>query len=487
MDSEKRDQSQGRRREEALARRMGLALDQLAHHDAGECPNAELIAAYYEKSLQADEIARWEGHFAICGRCRKILAVLAAAVEAPLSKQEVAHLGELVAAAGTSAEAPSAKAKPTRLNWRLRWLAPALGVAAVLAVWFAMRPPWRSADQRSSETLIAQAPKNEFPPTPEAQSTPRSVEVAPRQNSGAATEVLKDRSITRAQPQNSPADALANNRRDSGNAIGMLAPRPKDAESSLRDEKKEKNESNGTQPATDAFGGAPALPVPSASAAAQATAPPPAPPPARSSLPVAPRAKALSQAQDRVAPEAPSPAETPGQTAQSVEVTGAAPPVETTNRTLGRAIGSPNVKDLPLNGRNFQQLLKLDPAGEVAIQVKTPSGTVLWRAGRGGNIRQSTDTGRTWTPQTSPSQEDWLAGEAVSDRVCWLVGRNGAIARTTDGEHWERATLPPLSANSGKLPDVIGITANSAEAATITASDQRRYTTRDGGRTWRAQ
>ena len=45
MDSEKRDQTQGRRREEALARRMGLALDQLAHHDTGECPNAELIAA----------------------------------------------------------------------------------------------------------------------------------------------------------------------------------------------------------------------------------------------------------------------------------------------------------------------------------------------------------------------------------------------------------------------------------------------------------
>src|ERR1700674_2132441 len=98
MDSQKRDESRDRRREEALAQRVGDALDQLAHNDAKECPDAELVAAYHEKSLQPDEIARCESHFAICGRCRKILAVLAAAVEAPLAEKEVAHLGELIAA-----------------------------------------------------------------------------------------------------------------------------------------------------------------------------------------------------------------------------------------------------------------------------------------------------------------------------------------------------------------------------------------------------
>src|SRR5260221_12838368 len=113
MDSQKRDESLDRRREEALARRMGDALDQLAHRDAKECPDAELIAAYHEKSLQPDEIARWEGHFAICGRCRKILSVLAAAVEAPLAEQEVAHLGELVAATRTPAGAPARPIEPT--------------------------------------------------------------------------------------------------------------------------------------------------------------------------------------------------------------------------------------------------------------------------------------------------------------------------------------------------------------------------------------
>ena len=43
-DSLNRDESRDRRREEALARRGGDALDQLAHREAVECPDAEVIA-----------------------------------------------------------------------------------------------------------------------------------------------------------------------------------------------------------------------------------------------------------------------------------------------------------------------------------------------------------------------------------------------------------------------------------------------------------
>jgi photosystem II stability/assembly factor-like uncharacterized protein len=170
-------------------------------------------------------------------------------------------------------------------------------------------------------------------------------------------------------------------------------------------------------------------------------------------------------------------------------VTGAAPPVETTNSTSAGAIDNArNVVDLPVNGRNFQNLLKLDAAGEIGLQVETPSGTIFWRAGKGGSIQRSTDAGRNWIVQTSPSHEEWLAGAAVSDTVCWIVGRNGAIGRTTDGKHWKKVAPPPAAVDSsGKLPDWIGITAADAQAATITASDQRRYVTQNGGKTWRAQ
>jgi hypothetical protein len=570
MDSQKRDESRDRRREEALARRMGDALDRLDHSGAGECPDAELIAAYHEKSLQTDEIARWEDHFAICGRCRRILAVLAADVEAPLAENEVAHLGELIATvrAPRAAARPVESARPYRLSWRGRWLAPALGVAAVLAVWFAMRPPWRTADQNLSGTFIAQAPKIEPLPGAETGALQRPSEATPKKSSESDPEALKDRPITRAQAPNPPIDAIAKDRSDAGNAIGRLAPNSGDVENALRDQKKEKAESNGA-PASGAVGGtlsvpaaAPPPPAPPASAgkppealtraqaqaqasvttqglsdreaprstnqsvaiteatplastkgstvggiagnapgrdkqvltapvgADRSAAPLPPPPPPALPAPAARPPEPLPQAQRKgqATTQAPPVTETPGSVSQTVTVTEAAPLVETTNSTLGGPLNASNAADLPLNGRNYQALVKLDAAGELPVQAKTPSGKILWRAGKGGDIQRSADAGRTWILQTGPSQDDWLAGTAVSDKICWMVGRNGAIARTTDGKRWKKIAPPPVAADaSGKLPDWIGITAAGAREATVTASDQRRYATQDGGKTWRVQ
>jgi photosystem II stability/assembly factor-like uncharacterized protein len=103
-------------------------------------------------------------------------------------------------------------------------------------------------------------------------------------------------------------------------------------------------------------------------------------------------------------------------------------------------------------------------------------------------IERSTDSGKTWVSQMSPSQEDWLAGAAVSDTVCWVAGRNGAIARTMDGAHWERISVPAQAAGTdAKLPDWSGITARDALSATITANDGRKFATADGGKTWQLQ
>ncbi len=120
--------------------------------------------------------------------------------------------------------------------------------------------------------------------------------------------------------------------------------------------------------------------------------------------------------------------------------------------------------------------------------LKAPSGSSLWRAGKGGAIERSIDAGKTWGSQASPSKEDWLAGAVVSDAVCWLVGRNGAIARTMDGEHWVSVAPPPQAAGiAGKLPEWASITARDALSVTITASDGRHFATLDGGRTWQIQ
>ena len=95
-------------------------------------------------------------------------------MDTPLAEKEVARLGKLVSTIRDPAEITGKSAgrpRPRILEWRTRWLAPALGVAAVLAVWFAMRPPWRATDRASSETLVAQAPKEEVPLNPSPAET----------------------------------------------------------------------------------------------------------------------------------------------------------------------------------------------------------------------------------------------------------------------------------------------------------------------------
>jgi photosystem II stability/assembly factor-like uncharacterized protein len=138
-----------------------------------------------------------------------------------------------------------------------------------------------------------------------------------------------------------------------------------------------------------------------------------------------------------------------------------------------------------LNERKEQAFTLVRPLQKDFSVLKAPSGSTLWRAGTGGSIERSTDGGRTWVFQVSPQQEDWLAGAAVSDTVCWLAGRHGAIARTVDGEHWERIAPPTPAGSNTALPDWTSVTALDSQTATITASDGRRFTTADGGKTWR--
>ena len=124
MDSQDRDETKIRQRQELLARRLGEALDQMKPHGDGECPDAEVIAAYAEQALGPAESAEWEGHFAACARCRKILRVLAASADTPLAEKEVAQLGKLVSAVRAPVEITGRSA--VRGSSKIRGLAHAL-------------------------------------------------------------------------------------------------------------------------------------------------------------------------------------------------------------------------------------------------------------------------------------------------------------------------------------------------------------------------
>jgi photosystem II stability/assembly factor-like uncharacterized protein len=146
---------------------------------------------------------------------------------------------------------------------------------------------------------------------------------------------------------------------------------------------------------------------------------------------------------------------------------------------------------LPLANRNIAAMAKVSAA---PIVFGTPDRGVQWRISVGGRIERSTDQGKSWQPQASGVTSELLAGATVSNKIAWIVGRADVILRTTDGEHWQRTTtppMPPLSSGAGgsvdaiaSSPDWSAIQSSDALHAIITSADGRHYATTDGGRTW---
>jgi len=470
MDLQDRDESKRRRREETLARRLGEALDQMDARNAGHCPDGEILAAYAERALSLSETEKWESHFSTCARCRKILMVLAASTDARLAEKEVARLGELVAATRGPLEVTgkfAGRSRPWFADWRMRWLAPALSAAAVLAVWFALRPPWRAPSRNTPEALIAQAPKEEAPPSAAPQEADRLSKVTPQQNEEAQPAPPTERYSANQQALNAPMEALKKGRADGGNALDKVSPNADEAKSSLQQSEKLLAPVNRREMQPAAIPSGPASPA---------------------------KAHAETEASAGAQSNAAVAAAVPGsvRTEKSGNAIGTPAAADKQAGSTQQAAGAPAVPapspQAAARQRSIQGFAALKAAAPTLIQATAPYGSTVWRFGKGGRIERSADAGETWVSQTSPIQEDWLAGVAVSDTVCWAAGSNSAIARTIDGEHWERVVPPAMAAGAdAKLPDWTAITARDAQSATITARDGRKFATADGGKTWQPQ
>jgi hypothetical protein len=472
MNPQDRGESNSERRREPLAGRIGEALDAMDLQNAGDCPDGEILAAYAERGLALEETAKWEGHFAACSRCRKILLVLDASAGTPLAEKDVSRLGELAAvapASGERARSISGRAQPWLADWRVHWLAPAVGVAAVLAVLLVLRPPQRGPQQAASETLVAQAPKQDLPLPSEpagadrfsraGPSQPQELQSAPR---------LGPPSSLEPAPLNSPAASLAKGGAEIGSAADKTLPfeagkkKFSDRRDTIELQAPSSSASSSNSLASQGAMSSPAVP----------------PPPAKTS----PNMAAGDAAQ--LDAGANSVARTASREKQAVAPQGAPAP----NASAGSAM--PQIpSEARLDERKEQAFALVRPVQKDSPVLKAPAGSTLWRVGSRGSIERSTDAGKTWASQASPSREDWLAGAAVSDAVCWLVGRRGAIARTLDGgEHWTSIDSPQQPAGPNAVAaDWTGIAAADAQTATITAGDGRKFATADGGKTWQQQ
>jgi hypothetical protein len=466
MDAHYREKAQ----QDSIEKMLGEALRRGSPPAREACPEPDLLAAYLEQTLSPAEKEILEPHISDCTHCQEVLStlaatalepalaeefVMAAASAMPTARPHAARDLETARAPALHAPAATTAARTSWFTLHWRWLTPAVSLAAVAALWFAIGQPLHppaTVDVTSSTPAPAVPP----PHTPESTSKADADQLAknlepppsggrqrsnfsvkrksaldsiPKGHIGAVEPSASGSAVTEKTPSAAPPSKPS-----AVPGLTSVSPQIAAAERSesgkLADGKKESREASAR-----ALGGI--------AGNAVVSSPPAAPPPAAQKTMQAP-AQMPAQAQ---VTEAPSAGMTPGLAMRDTE-----------SRSMAMqkaALPSPHT-------------------------IATPDPLILWRAGVAGKIERSEDGGKTWQTQSSGVPANLTSGSAPSVKICWVVGAGGVILRTTDGEHWEKIVSPaPLN--------WIRVVAEDAQRAIITSAEQKQYVTTDGGKTWMPQ
>ncbi|HET9399329.1 MAG TPA: zf-HC2 domain-containing protein [Candidatus Acidoferrales bacterium] len=438
-------------RDAAVERMLSRRAD--GHAATPDCPDAEVIAAYLDRSLDADENARCEEHFANCSRCQEVLAALTASenIEAISTTPATAAAAASAPQSRTFAPIAEAETAPRKSVWR--WLVPVAVAAAALILWIDLRPKPSSppAENRQvASNAPAQVPASE-PATP----TPAGPGAESKTNQAAPANRKKDSQL---QLNGSIDGSVAAKQKQPGsggqatrsNAFGNASSASPQVAEALRDESAfEKSAISNAMPTP--------LPLPGQTSAADQSA-------GRAGVAGAP-AQPFALGGTRMSTQAQN------STVQSSRQDQAAreQAVSPSARTSGVIGGG------ELFGTNAATIL-ISPA----------NGDMVWRIGPRGRIERSTDSGNTWRATPAGVTADLLAGSAPASGVVWIVGKSGTILRTTDGgAHWTQPKSP--SFGSEQAPDWSSVVATDADHATISSLTGQSFITTDGGATWSPQ
>jgi hypothetical protein len=440
------------------------------------CPDAETLAAYQERTLSLEELARWKEHIAACARCQESLLLVEQSADVraeewqhqnvPLPLEETVQpktMGargaralqgaELLEAAPMAESAVPIRKATARPQWR--WIAPVGALAAGVIVWVGMR---EIQTQRSHEMESVQVAKSQqaAPQPPPAPHLPLKRE----EPSTAKLDEEPGSEKTPAPPSPNPVVPRpmgpASSTRTSPSAAFEAAP-PKQKDVGIPRAAGELQTLRRTPPVSDHF-------------ARSRDEQLPAPPPANAPTPAEVTAGAVGgTVQNGVAKE--KKMELAPGASERVELKSATEPADTTATSAlapaelakkGRKVANPAL--LPVAARGY---------------IVAPDEKHVWRVGEAGKIERSTDSGKTWKLQKSGATTDLTAGFATSHEVCWVVGKGGTLLLTTDGgKHWKQISSPINE-------DLGGIHATDALHASIwDVWNRKSYETTDGGATW---
>jgi len=496
MPTDDRDQQFDR----ALARHLRSASPDAA------CPDAEILAAYHERTLSLEETAHWKAHIASCSRCQETLALLEqtesvaahdwekgevpAALQASRSlsgakdteKEEPGLAMRVASTVPAPIEIRSASKSAAGSRRRMSWsiVVPAGALAAGLLVWVAVHERTNLWMQKAVSVQVAENRET----SPSAPPTAQEFEKAEARDEGAYSPQPGIRSDRKASPAlTSPAPHAESP------AVSRLAVPPPAAKElggprldklaqQLDEEKSAGSVQAGSGVISGVVGGRRA--VAAAPAAPQAAG-------ARSGGPwVANQMQnqvqnrnvmqngnqapipAANQATDQAANQPAAEEKKDAQKAQKQKSEAPAAYAVTESVEVSAA-------EAPMNGSNFAMLQAV--GGRLIV---SPNKKQAWRVGPAGKIECSTDAGRTWKSQNSGVIADLLAGSAPSDKVCWIVGKAGTLLVTSDGgKHWEQIASP-ISEDLG------GVLALDAQHASVwNVSRTKSFETSDGGLTWK--
>ncbi|HEY6421508.1 MAG TPA: zf-HC2 domain-containing protein [Candidatus Binataceae bacterium] len=438
------------------------------------CPPAELLAAYYDRSIGRAERDRLEAHFSTCARCQFALAAMARA-------QERAEDG-----AGTA---------PSSARWRPTWRVAIPAIAAVLAVVVVVGVMRRGGGGAPVEQVAAFSvgAQHYAPAESAAKPAPPANELALNE-SRAATETKSAAESKSAGTSGGGFAAKSEARyaamsaapRSMGAIGGMPNQRPAGMTAPQAAQSLPQASIAPATPMMGAEGGS--APAPPAyrrelasrafSMAAPAGARPSGAPAAEGVGSGESAAGIASGAAQMAASPPPAPAAAPE--AAPAPGAGSGFGAMTSRATTGASAGAAIAQTAESTGAGASSLIASDvhvPGYRGSIVVSSQQGLGFWRLGARGLIEQS-DHGRTWHVQQSGVPADLLAGSSPSPAICWAVGRAGTIVRTVDGEHWAPAASSPTAL------DLIRVSADSADSASVYAADGSAFATADGGKTW---
>jgi hypothetical protein len=156
----------------------------------------------------------------------------------------------------------------------------------------------------------------------------------------------------------------------------------------------------------------------------------------------------------------------------SVVETAPALPSEDRSRADGMA-GKALTESVALNART-----SVARSQQPLVLVQAAGGSTRWRIIQPGSVQHSNDAGASWETQSAGVTAIISSGVAPSASVCWLVGKAGIVLLSADGRSWRRVPFP-------HSVDLTSVVATDANTATVTTASGQKFTTTDGGKSWR--